>query len=138
LTSASTRLRLSPGCMDQLPSILQRLASTNELMVYALLCLGVLTFLGLLMTTVGVYRANQHHREALEVLREILGASDRLGYYLFKKLGPIEIPLAQRLRYCISPNTQAAVSAGRSGIRSMNSSTFSPTRWPLRFSRRNS
>ena len=78
--------------MEQLPSILQRLAFTSELLVYALICLGVLTFLGLLITAVGVYRAGQQHREALEVLKEIRSASDRLGYYLFKKLGPVELP----------------------------------------------
>jgi hypothetical protein len=89
--------------MEQLPGILQRLAATNELMVYAMIALGVLTFLGLVMSILGIYRANVQHREALEVMKEIRAGADthhrealevmnRLGYYLFKKLGPVELP----------------------------------------------
>jgi hypothetical protein len=78
--------------MEQLPSILQRLASINELMVYALVGVAVLTFLSVVVTVVGIYRASVQHREAMEVMQEIRAASDRLGYYLFRKLGPVELP----------------------------------------------
>ncbi len=78
--------------MEQLPAILERLASTNELMAYAVICLGFRSFLSLIVTVFGLYRADVRHGEALEVMKEIRGASDRLGYYLFKKLGPAELP----------------------------------------------
>jgi hypothetical protein len=71
--------------MDQLPAILQRLVAINELTVYALIFLGLLTFLGLVVTVIGLYRTSVQHRETLQVL-------DRMGYYLFKKLGPAELP----------------------------------------------
>ncbi len=82
--------------MDQLPSILQRIASTNELMAYAVILLGVLTFLSLLVTVLGVYRATVQHREVMREIRSgsqaQLEAMNRLGYYLFRKLGPVELP----------------------------------------------
>jgi len=78
--------------MEQIPGILQRLAATNELLGYALILLGFLSFMGVVVTVVGLYRAEARHREAVEVMKEIRGTSDRLGYYLFKKLGPVELP----------------------------------------------
>ena len=96
--------------MEQMASILQRIVAVNELMAYGIISLGVLTFLGLVISVLGVYRAtvhhhealqvmkeiqtsaDLHHREALEIMREIRSASDRLGYYLFRKLGPVELP----------------------------------------------
>jgi len=78
--------------VELLPGILQRLASTNELMAYAVIALGFLSFLSVVVSVVGLYRADMRHREALEILKEIRGASDRLGYYLFRKLGPVELP----------------------------------------------
>ena len=78
--------------MEQLPAILKMLAATNALLVYAVIALGVLTFVSLVVTVLGVYGTSVQHREALEVLKEIRTASDRLGYYLFKKLGPVELP----------------------------------------------
>jgi hypothetical protein len=78
--------------MEQLPGILQRIASTNELMAYAVIALGFLSFLGVVVSVAGLYRADARHREALEIMKEIRSASDRLGYYLFRKLGPVELP----------------------------------------------
>lgn len=78
--------------MEPLPAILQRLAVTSELLTYAVISLGFLSFLSLVIAVVGLYRADVRHREALEIMKEIRGASDRLGYYLFRKLGPVELP----------------------------------------------
>jgi hypothetical protein len=91
-TNSASGKRGGEQKMDQLPAILQRLISTNELMAYAVMFVGFLTFLGLVISVLGLYRASVQHREAIEVLKEIRGASDRLGYYLFRKLGPIELP----------------------------------------------
>jgi hypothetical protein len=82
--------------MDQLPAVLQRLAAINELMTYALIGLGVLTFVGVLSAVLGVYRATVNHRQTVELInanhRETVELMNRLGYYLFKKLGPVELP----------------------------------------------
>jgi hypothetical protein len=89
--------------MEQLPSILQRLAAINELMVYALLTLGVLTFLGLVITVIGMYRATVHHHETVQIIKEMRASAEqqhretvetmnRLGYYLFLKLVPVQLP----------------------------------------------
>ncbi len=77
---------------EKLPDILERIATTNELLAYAVIALGVLTFLSVVVVVFGVYRASLEHREATEVMKEIRAASDRLGYYLFRKLGPVELP----------------------------------------------
>jgi len=71
--------------MHQLIDVLQRIVAANELMTYGIILLGVLTFLGLLMTYA-------HHRTTLQVLEEMRRSSERQNYYLFRKLGPVELP----------------------------------------------
>lgn len=77
---------------QQLPGVLQRIASTHELMAYAVIALSFLSFLSVVIAVVGLYRADARHREALEIMKEIRSASDRVGYFLFRKLGPVELP----------------------------------------------
>jgi ABC-type enterochelin transport system permease subunit len=71
--------------MEQLPGILQRLEATNELMAYAVAFVGVLTFLGIVITGLTLYRSTVEHRK---IMRDIEG----VGHYLFKKMGPVELP----------------------------------------------
>jgi hypothetical protein len=89
--------------MEELPVILKTLAATNELLVYAVTALGVLTFLSLVVTVLGVYRASVRHQETVQIIkemrstaelhhREALETMNRLGYYLFRKLAPVELP----------------------------------------------
>ena len=71
--------------MDQVVEVLQRVAATNELMAYGIVLVGVLTFLGLVMTYA-------NHRATTQMFEEMRRSSERQNYYLFKKLGPVELP----------------------------------------------
>jgi len=75
--------------MTDLHDVLQRVAASNELMFYGILFLAFLTFLAIAITAVSFYA---HHRTTTQVLAEMKRSTERSNYYLFKKLGPVDLP----------------------------------------------
>ncbi len=77
---------------------LQDIARIQELTVWALLLLGfldllaVMTIGAVLYATRGTRRAVEDaRRAAIEAEARIAGSLDRLGFYLFQKLGPVDM-----------------------------------------------
>jgi len=78
--------------MNGLDEVLHRLAAANELTTYVVAFVGLLTFLGLVMTTIAIYLAYVDRRAIMRMLEEARLSAERQNYYLFNKLGPVDLP----------------------------------------------
>ena len=85
--------------MDEIAASFQRLVAVNELLTYAVVGIWITVFLSLIITAIGFYharieqrRAKEAHRRTMEIMQEMRRTADRSNYYLFRKLGPVELP----------------------------------------------
>lgn len=79
---------------------MEEIARIQEVMFYGVVFIGVLTFVGVLVSAWVVYlsrgtretvrQVSENVREAVQILREVDARSERMGFYLFSKLGPAD------------------------------------------------